>query len=62
MNTPPSAFVLRHAELVPRGGLVLDVAAGGGRHARPFADRGHAVLAVDRDVAALRAEIGRAHV
>lgn len=34
---------------------MLDVAAGGGRHARLFADRGCAVTAVDRDGDALRA-------
>ena len=33
---------------------MLDVAAGGGRHARWLADRGHAVTAVDRDTDALR--------
>lgn len=32
---------------------VLDVACGGGRHARYFAGLGHAVEAVDRDAAAL---------
>ena len=40
---------------VPAGAQVLDVAAGGGRHARLFAARGCTVLAVDRDVAALQA-------
>ena len=34
---------------------MLDVAAGGGRHARLFLARGHAVVAVDRDVSRLRA-------
>ena len=33
---------------------MLDVAAGGGRHARFLAARGHAVTAVDRDEVALR--------
>jgi len=49
----PSAWVWRWAELVPAGGRVLDVATGGGRHARWFAARGHPVDAVDRDAAAL---------
>ena len=31
------------------GGRVLDLACGGGRHARWFAQRGHTVLGVDRD-------------
>jgi SAM-dependent methyltransferase len=34
---------------------VLDLAAGSGRHARLFLARGHAVAAVDRDIAGLRA-------
>lgn len=34
---------------------MLDVAAGTGRHARLFAARGHHVVAIDRDVSALRA-------
>lgn len=45
---------MRWAPLVPAGGVVLDVAAGGGRHARLFAARGHPVVAVDRDTAVLR--------
>ena len=49
----PSAWVCRWAGLVPAGGRVLDVAAGGGRHARWFAARGHPVEAVDRDAATL---------
>jgi SAM-dependent methyltransferase len=48
----PSAWVRRFAPLVPSGGAVLDVAAGGGRHARLFLERGHSVTAVDRDAAA----------
>ena len=51
----PSPHLARWAELVPPGATVLDVAAGGGRHARWFAARGCAVLAVDREVAALQA-------
>jgi len=49
----PSPWIVRHAPLVPAGGAVLDVAAGGGRHARLFLERGHAVTAVDRDVGGL---------
>lgn len=51
----PSPWVERFAALVPAGGEVLDVAAGGGRHARLFLERGHPVVAIDRDAAALRA-------
>ncbi|MBY4867571.1 class I SAM-dependent methyltransferase [Burkholderia sp. Bp9017] len=52
-QTEPSRWVARWSGLVPAGGAVLDVAAGGGRHARWFASRGHPVVAVDRDPAAL---------
>ncbi len=46
----PSAWVERFADLVPPGAAVLDVACGGGRHARLFRARGHPVVAVDRDL------------
>jgi SAM-dependent methyltransferase len=49
----PSPWIVRFAHLVPPGARVLDLAAGSGRHARFFAARGAAVLAVDRDAAAL---------
>ncbi len=52
----------RFAALVPAGREVLDVASGSGRHARLFAERGHPVLAVDRDVAALAEAAGIAGV
>lgn len=49
----PSAWVQRFAALVPAGSKVLDLACGGGRHARLFAAQGCSVEAVDRDVEAL---------
>jgi len=49
----PSAWVARWAEQIPAGGRVLDVACGGGRHARWLAHRGYLVEAVDRDPALL---------
>ncbi|MDZ5646553.1 methyltransferase domain-containing protein [Nitrospirillum sp. BR 11828] len=49
----PSAWVARFAPLVARGGAVLDVASGGGRHARLFHGRGHPVTAVDIDLRGL---------
>jgi len=52
-HTPPSPWVCRFAGHVPAGGTVLDVAAGGGRHAEYFLMRGHPVVAVDRDTSAL---------
>lgn len=50
----PEPWIVRFAHLVPHGARVLDVAAGEGRHARFFAERGARVVAVDRDEAALR--------
>lgn len=53
-GTPdPSPWVVRARGLVRSGGRVLDLACGQGRHVRFFAERGHPVLAVDRDPAAL---------
>jgi SAM-dependent methyltransferase len=46
---PASSWVTRFAHLVAPGASVLDVACGGGRHARYFARRGATVDAVDRD-------------
>lgn len=48
-----SAWVARFAPLVRTGGRALDVACGGGRHARYLAARGCLVEAVDRDAEAL---------
>lgn len=47
-----SSWVQRWAPLVPKG-TVLDLACGGGRHARHFASLGYPVLALDRDPGAL---------
>ena len=49
----PSAWVARFAPRVPAGGAVLDLACGGGRHARLFLELGHPVTALDRDLSAL---------
>lgn len=43
----------RYCDLMPASGEVLDLACGSGRHARLLAARGHSVLAVDRDLAAI---------
>lgn len=49
----PSAWVRRFLPLVEPGGTILDLACGGGRHARLFAQEGFRVEAVDRDADAL---------
>ena len=54
----PSAWVRRFAPLIQQGGHVLDLAAGGGRHTRLLLDMGFRVMAVDRNVDALRALAG----
>lgn len=51
--TAPSPWIERFAPLVPAGGTILDLACGGGRHARFFRARGHSIVAVDREVAAV---------
>lgn len=54
----PSAWLRRHAGLIPPGGLVLDLACGGGRHVRWLRSLGCTVCAVDRDTAAVTAAHG----
>lgn len=51
--TAASPWIARFAPLIPAGGTVLDLACGGGRHARLLAGMGHRVEAVDRDGDAL---------
>jgi SAM-dependent methyltransferase len=43
----PSAWVMRHALALPDAAVVLDLAAGRGRHALPLAAAGYVVVAVD---------------
>jgi SAM-dependent methyltransferase len=55
--TDVSPWVRRHAPLIPPG-EVLDLACGGGRHARWLAALGHPVLALDIDPLALARAAG----
>ena len=48
-----SPWVRRFAPLIPKGGAVLDLACGSGRHSELIADLGHEVLAVDQDISAI---------
>ena len=48
-----SPWVRRFAPLIPKGGVVLDLACGAGRHSVLIAGMGHEVLAVDQDVSAV---------
>jgi SAM-dependent methyltransferase len=52
-SAAPSGWIARFLSLVRPGGLVLDLAAGAGRHVRLLRDRGFAVRAVDRDASTL---------
>ncbi len=49
----PSPWVLRWAHLIRRGGRVLDVAAGHGRHSRTLSAMGYVVTAADIDTTGL---------
>jgi SAM-dependent methyltransferase len=58
-DAAPSPWVVRHADLVPAGRPVLDIACGQGRHSRFFLERGHPVTAVDIDLAGMAGLAGR---
>jgi len=58
----PSPWVVRFAPLIRPGARVLDLAAGGGRHARLLQGLGFRVTALDRDVAPLAALAGSANL
>ncbi|OGB33072.1 MAG: SAM-dependent methyltransferase [Burkholderiales bacterium RIFCSPLOWO2_12_FULL_61_40] len=47
----PSPWIVRWSHLVPPEATVLDIACGSGRHLAWFAQRGHAVTGIDRDLA-----------
>jgi SAM-dependent methyltransferase len=49
--TPPARWLTDHAQLLPHGGVALDVACGEGRHALWLAERTFATTALDRDEA-----------
>src|SRR3974390_835526 len=49
----PLPWIVQWSGLVAPEAAVLDLAAGNGRHAVFFAERGHKVVAVDRDTSSL---------
>jgi SAM-dependent methyltransferase len=50
----PAAWLVDNADLIPRGGTVLDVACGTGRNTLFLARHGWHVRAIDRDARALQ--------
>ncbi|MFN3232324.1 MAG: methyltransferase domain-containing protein [Alphaproteobacteria bacterium] len=49
-TTPPSPWVVKYAADIIRGGDVLDLACGGGRHTRHLLERGYRVMALDINI------------
>ncbi len=45
-----SPWIVRHLSALPVPGRALDLACGGGRHARYLLDRGYSVTLIDRDI------------
>jgi len=57
-DVPASNWIVRFLPLLPRGGRVLDLAAGGGRHTALLREHGYRVLAADRDTGILARRFG----
>ena len=55
---PPSTWVIERCLALPADAVIVDVAAGVGRHAVPLAERGRRVVAPDYVEAAVRAAVG----
>jgi SAM-dependent methyltransferase len=51
--TDASPWVRRFAPVLPKDGVVLDLACGAGRHTALLASLGHHILAVDQDISAV---------
>jgi SAM-dependent methyltransferase len=58
MATAPSAWIAEHTGLIAKGGAVLDLACGSGRHTRLLLERGHPMTAIDRDIGRLADLLG----
>ncbi len=54
LTNDPSPWVSRFIPLITPGGLVLDLAAGGGRHARLLINHGFQTVLIDRNTNALK--------
>ncbi|HEY8117745.1 MAG TPA: class I SAM-dependent methyltransferase [Methylophilaceae bacterium] len=58
----PSAWLVRHANLIKLGGRVLDVAAGSGRNAHWLANQGFQVEAVDINAESLAGMVSATNI
>lgn len=58
----PSPWIKRFAALVPAGGRVLDLACGGGRHARLFLACGARVTCLDQDASGVADLAGKVEI
>lgn len=50
----PSPWVKRFTPLIPKDGIVLDLACGSGRHSEWLANLGYPVLVVDQNISAVQ--------
>lgn len=57
LSQVPSSWITRWSHLLPAGADVLDVACGSGRHLQWFAERGHKVVGVDKDIAEAKQQV-----
>lgn len=62
MTGAPSQWIVKHTALIRKGGRVLDLACGTGRHAIWLAGQGYQVDAVDRDAQAVSGMEGMPNV
>jgi SAM-dependent methyltransferase len=58
----PSSWVVKHQPLIRKGGRVLDLACGKGRHAIRFAQQGYQVDAIDRDAQVVSNMVGMSNI
>ncbi|WP_333874693.1 class I SAM-dependent methyltransferase [Methylobacter sp.] len=54
----PSLWIVKYAPLIRKGGWVLDLACGNGRHAIRLAEQGYQVDAIDRDAEVVSGMVG----
>ena len=58
----PSSWIVRWSHLLEPRSSVLDVACGSGRHLQWFADHGHKVTGIDREIGPARQQVPKAEL